>query len=94
MAHKFPFTDDRLEALKPPERGELIVYDQRKPYLAMRVTSGGAKTFILYRRVRGAPRKIRLGALGEIDVREARVREGRQARPDSSDTADLGCACG
>ena len=56
MERKFPFTDDRLEALKPPDRGELIVYDQRKPYLALRVTRGGAKTLILYRRVRGAPR--------------------------------------
>ena len=50
------------------------MYDAKRPYLALRVWPGGAKTFILYRRVRGAAKKIRIGRLGELTVREARAR--------------------
>lgn len=80
----FPFTDDRLDALTPPPSGELIVYDaggkQSRPHLALRVTPGGAKTFIIYRRVRGTPKKVRLGPFratdgtGELTVKQARAK--------------------
>lgn len=76
--NEFPFTDNRLEAITPPQRGETIWYDrggsESRPHLALRVTSGGSRTFIIYRRVRGRPQKVRIGPLEEFTVKKARAR--------------------
>ena len=73
---EFPFTDNRLEAIKLPERGDVLYYDrggkESRPRLALRVTAGGSRTFVIYRRVRGRPRKIRIGPLAEFTVKKAR----------------------
>lgn len=70
--HRIPFTDDRLERFKP-DAAEVFLYDARKPGLVLRVAPSGVKTFVLYRRVRGRPRKYKIGRLGTYTVEQARA---------------------
>ncbi len=47
-------------------------HDSKVPYLALRINPGGSKTFIIYRRVNGQPRRIRLGRYPAMSLDEAR----------------------
>jgi integrase len=61
---KVKFTPDRIDkGLGPPETGERYYYDEDTPGLVLRVTATGTRTFLFYRKVRGAkaPKKISLG---------------------------------
>lgn len=65
--HHLSFTDDRLERWPTPPK-TVFLYDDGQPGLVLRVTDKGAKTFLYYRRVKGKPRKIKIGRLGEVDL--------------------------
>jgi integrase len=70
-----PIASDRLVASLPlPEKGQRIFYDGDIPGFGVRVTSGGAKTFILNYRVRGSGRERRysIGAADRWKVSAAR----------------------
>jgi integrase len=70
--NRLAFTAARLGAVKVPERGALYVYDTATPGLAMRITKAGARTFVLYRRIKGRPVRITLGAVGSMSIPDAR----------------------
>ena len=69
-------TQARVKALNPPEMGQSLIYDQEIPNLAVRLSPGGTKTFIVYKKIDGKPRKIGIGRFPGINVEEAR----RQAK--------------
>jgi integrase len=69
---RFPFSSNRLGAVQPPKRGSLYVYDAVTPGLTMRVTKGGARTFVLYKRIHGRPTRMNLGTVGSISIPGAR----------------------
>ncbi|MEE8434225.1 MAG: Arm DNA-binding domain-containing protein, partial [bacterium] len=69
-------TQARVKALNPPEVGQSLIYDQEIPNLAVRLSPGGAKTFIVYKKIDGKPRRISIGRFPGLTVEEAR----RQAK--------------
>lgn len=71
-AIKFSFTKTSLNAIAPPAKRRLYVYDSKTPALQLCVTSTGNKSFYLYRRVNGPPQRIRLGGFPELSVEQAR----------------------
>jgi integrase len=97
--NRIAFTDDRLTRTAPPARGEVFLYDTKKPGLICRITAQGVKTFAMYRRVRGVPRKFKLGRLGAMTVEEARskvdelsvrINKGEDPAPDRVGPRTLG----
>ena len=59
---KLNFTKDSLDLLMEPPSGWRYFYDTRVPGLALGVSSSGARTFILYRKIHGRPERIKIGA--------------------------------
>jgi integrase len=68
----FTFTAARLAAVLAPSAGAVQVYDAVTPGLAMRVTKAGARTFVLFRRIRGRPVRMKLGSVGSMSIPDAR----------------------
>lgn len=69
---RFNFTKAALDKLEPPAEGRYYVYDAHTPGLCVCVTSTGAKSFYVYRKVAGKPERIRIGAWGELTCEQAR----------------------
>lgn len=66
-------TDAKLKGLKPPGAGQAEISDSIVPGLRIRVGKGGARTFIVRKRVAGKPRNITLGRFGpRFGLAEAR----------------------
>ena len=57
----------------PPSRGQLFLWDAEIKGFALRVTSGGAKSFVLDYRVDGRQRRITLGNYPDWTVQAARA---------------------
>ncbi|MBP9999417.1 MAG: integrase family protein [Proteobacteria bacterium] len=74
MAHQFFFNPYILDNLPLPEKGFDVVQDISEPRLRMYVTSRGAKTFFVRRRVRGRDQRIIIGAYPDMDIETARDR--------------------
>ena len=74
LQNEFSFTKPTLEALPLPEAGKRAVYhDKKTTGLQIRVSSTGAKTFCIYRRVKGGqPERITLGRFPEMTIEQAR----------------------
>lgn len=75
MLKKLNFTKAAIQALPIPETGKRDVYqDTEQPGLQLRVTSTGAKSFSVYRRVKGGrPQRITLGKFPDVSVSDART---------------------
>ena len=69
---KVRFTKAAIEALSLPEKGSRFYWDDKTPGLAIRVTAGGARTFYVYRKVKGKPEQIRIGPYPDLTVELAR----------------------
>jgi len=68
-----------VEALPVPPQGEVYTYDTDVPQLACRVSAHGARTFYVYKKVDGRPRRI---VLGQFDASLPESREvPRNAEP-------------
>jgi integrase len=66
-------TDAKLKGLKPPATGQLEISDAIVPGLRIRVGKGGARTFIVRKRIAGTPRNITVGRFGpRFGLAEAR----------------------
>ena len=71
-------TKTLVDELKPPPRkpdggpAQLFIRDTSIPGFGLRVTSGGAKSFIVETRIRGRVRRTTLGKYGQITVAQAR----------------------
>jgi integrase len=71
-ARKIKFTQTKLEALQHRGGSPEYVYDQDKPGLAVRLTSGGARTFVFVGRLHGKVTRITLGRIEALPLNKAR----------------------
>ncbi|MGH7056882.1 MAG: tyrosine-type recombinase/integrase [Acetobacteraceae bacterium] len=67
-------TDAIAKALPAPEHGNRIAYDADLSGFGLRVTSAGARAWVLNYRARGIERRMTIGALAAWPAREARKR--------------------
>jgi integrase len=75
MANRINFTKATIEALPPaPPNKQTTYYDQRTPGLIVLVTPAGAKTFYVYRKVKGTPERIKIGRWPELSIEQIRKR--------------------
>jgi integrase len=65
-------TDRIARSTLAPQRGNRITYDEEVRGFGLRVTAGGAKSFILNYRVSGRERRITIGAYPDWSVASAR----------------------
>lgn len=73
MANQINFTKVGLESLPIPPKGKREYhYDAKTKGLAIQVTGAGAKTFYVYRWVKGRPERIRLGNYPDLTIEQAR----------------------
>ena len=72
MAHQFFFNPYILDNLPTPASGFDVVQDISEPRLRLYVTSRGAKTFFVRRRVHGRDRRIIIGTYPNMDIETAR----------------------
>ena len=68
------FGQRALAALPIPAKSRVYVFDTKVPGLALCITPGGARSYYLYRWVKGKPQRLRIAAFGEISVEQARRR--------------------
>ncbi|MBF0612806.1 MAG: tyrosine-type recombinase/integrase [Magnetococcales bacterium] len=69
---KFNFTKKALENLESPLTGAVYYYDTSVSGLTIRVTAGGTKSFVLYRKIDGKPERITLGRFPDLTIEQAR----------------------
>ena len=68
------FSKRRIEALPTPAIGRAEYRDLATPGLVLRITSTGAKSFSLFRRVKGQPARVTLGSYPAMTVEQAQRR--------------------
>lgn len=75
MTTRLNFTKASLTALPPAPDGKLATYyDTKVGGLMLLITSRGAKTFYVYRRINGRPERVKLGRFPEMTVDLARLK--------------------
>ncbi len=62
----------RVDRFDCPPSGQRFLRDAELKGFALRATAGGAKTFIIEKRIEGKNRRITLGRYGELTVEQAR----------------------
>ena len=72
MAHQFFFNSYILDNLPTPATGFDVVQDISEPRLRLYITSRGAKTFFVRKRVRGRDKRIIIGSYPDMDIEVAR----------------------
>ncbi len=79
MNNSLNFTKEALQGLPTPETGKRAVYlDAKTTGLQIRVTDTGAKTFSVYRRIKGGkPERITLGRFPAMTIEQARKQAAR-----------------
>ena len=71
--NRFNFTKKVLDALATPPKGKrTYYYDAKTRGLGISVTSTGAKTFVVYRKIQGRPERITLGRYPDLAIEQAR----------------------
>lgn len=73
---KINFRKDALDALVGEEK-RYAVFDAKTPSLCLYVYPSNAKTFFLYRYVKGRPKRIRIGRYSDLSIENARKEAGR-----------------
>ena len=70
-----------VERIKPPSQGQADWFDKGLPGLALRVSYGGAKTWVYFYRLHGRLRRLTLGRAPAMSLAEARDawRDARKA---------------
>lgn len=72
MAHQFYFSPYILDNLPAPKKGFDVVQDITEPRLRMYITSRGAKTFFVRKRVKGKDKRILIGNYPDVNIETAR----------------------
>jgi integrase len=75
-----PFTDRAVKELPVPERGNRIYYDAGMRGLGVRVTSAGARSWVLNYRAGGIERRLTIGGATAWSARAARARAAELRR--------------
>lgn len=71
---RFNFTKPALERLPMPEAGQRVTYhDTKTPGLTLRVTSAGAKSYCVQKRINGRVERITLGKFPGMTIEQART---------------------
>ena len=65
MPDRTKLTRAKIAALSPPKRGDRILYDSEFRNLGVRATAHGHKSYVLYRRVGGKPRRLLVTEVSE-----------------------------
>lgn len=65
-------TKSALDRMAPPASGQVFVRDDHLKGFGVRLTSGGAKSFIVEKRIHGRVRRQTVGRYGELTVEQAR----------------------
>lgn len=72
-SNSFSFTEPRLRALSKAQAGKRdTYYDEKEPELCLRVTDKGAKSFCIYKKYNGRPKRLTLGSFPAMSVEDAR----------------------
>lgn len=61
-----------VERLTTPEKGYQIFWDEKLAGFGVRVTAGGAKSFVFQKRINGKEKRITIGRYGELTAEQAR----------------------
>jgi integrase len=69
---KSRLTDAVVKRTKPPTEGQVDIFDSGYPGLALRVSYGGRKTWSMFYRQHGRPRRLALGIYPVMSLAEAR----------------------
>lgn len=73
MSQKITFTKETIDALPPAAEGKReFYYDRRVSGLQVQVTARGAKTYYVYKRVHGRPKRTKLGRHPDMTPAQAR----------------------
>src|SRR5262245_32442939 len=102
---RIKLTEQRIAALPAPASGATYIYDTVAPFLAIRVTKAGARTFVVVKKVHGKTERLTLGRfprlrregarraaagiLGELAQGKAPVASRKAARARKMTLADL-----
>lgn len=65
-------TEDRITKLPLPSVGAAYTHDSEVPALAVRVTPGGTRSFVLVKKIAGRPHRVTLGRHPGLSLGEAR----------------------
>lgn len=65
-------TKRTIDALPVPQSGRSVVFDQDVRGFYLETTSSGSRSFYLYRKVNGRPRRVRLGGYPDLTPEAAR----------------------
>tara|TARA_R110002074_G_scaffold402332_1_gene607500 strand:+ start:7048 stop:8271 length:1224 start_codon:yes stop_codon:yes gene_type:complete len=68
----FLFTHERLSKLPVPETGRVEYFDTKQQKLRLRVSSSGAMSFAVVKKVNGKPKRVTIGQWPEISIAKAR----------------------
>ncbi len=74
---KAHLTERAIKALEPGSTN-IIVYDQAVTGFGVRVTSAGARSFVLTYRIEGRERRLNIGAWPDLSVTAAREEAKRR----------------
>src|SRR4030095_12529140 len=66
-------TEIRARKELAPARGQILLWDTDVKGFALRITSGGAKSFLLDYRVEGRQRRLTIGSFPDWSVQAART---------------------
>ena len=84
---KKALTDAAVQRLKPPEKGQVDVFDQGFPGLALRMSYGGRKSWVFFYRYGQKLRRMTLGTYPALSLAEARE-AWRDARTEAQSGRD------
>ena len=86
---KRKLTAAAVEKLKPPKSGQEEHFDSSYPGLALRISYGGAKSWVFHYRLKGRQRRLTFGGYPEFSLQEAHDlwRDAKQKVREGSDPA-------
>jgi integrase len=69
---KRPLSDLAVKRVKPPQKGQVDIFDAGYPGFALRVSYGGGKSWVYFYRIGGRLRRRSLGTYPAVTLAEAR----------------------
>lgn len=79
---KRALTDAAIKRLKPPPKGQVDIFDKGYPGLALRLSYGGNRSWVVFYRHGGRLRRLKLGTYPDLNLADARE-AWRKARGDA-----------
>jgi len=73
MDKQFLFTHERLSKLPTPDTGRVEYFDTKQQKLRLRITTTGAKSFAVVKKVNNKPKRVTIGQFPEVSIAKARV---------------------